>query len=82
FLTALDKIYRKLDILTILITWTVKLIDMTTHFKFIIILMFLVFLLGYFLSINKLTLILLGASFLLSIIAGVLSDKQRKTRIR
>jgi len=55
---------------------------MTTLFKFIIFLMFLVFLLGYFLSINKLTLILLGVSFLLSIIAGVLSDKQRKTRIR
>jgi len=51
---------------------------MNKIFGFIVFLMLLLLLLGYFLSINKLTLIMLSISFLLSIIAGVLSASRDK----
>jgi hypothetical protein len=55
---------------------------MNTKFGIIVFLMLLVLLLGYCLSINKLTLITLGISFLLSMIAGVLSARaSRKDKI-
>lgn len=49
---------------------------MNRLFGFVVFLMLLVLLLGYFLSINKITLITLSISFILSIIAGVLSNNK------
>jgi len=50
---------------------------MNTKFGFIVFLMLLVLLLGYYLSVNKITLITLGISFLLSIIGGLLSARSK-----
>ncbi|MDQ1252823.1 MAG: hypothetical protein QG646_1955 [Euryarchaeota archaeon] len=51
---------------------------MNKYFGFIVFLMLLLLILGYFLSINKLTLIALGISFFLSIITRVLSARAEK----
>jgi hypothetical protein len=51
---------------------------MNKLFGFVVFLMLLVLLLGYFFSINKITLITLGISFLLSIIAGLLSASREQ----